>query len=267
MLEFFFLSSLLLSGDSEPWEFAIIGDTQARPKVFINALAEIKKHNVKFVIHLGDMAYCGSKSLWRGQKKSIDKINIPFYYVIGNHELLPCRYDHEPTRDQWRDFWKGGYGTTFETFTYRNLKFIILDSAGIFTSDIMLSQLNLALSDTGNKSTFIFTHKPLPYPENFKIYYGEGGKRWHRLYDMSGLYFFPSNKRLWNTVYKYRDSIRAIFHGHYHAYREYTYKKIKNYCSGGGGGSLETKDDYYHFLLVKNWQGYTEISVIKIYNR
>lgn len=264
MLYIAVLISVIAIEGPDPWTFAIIGDTQANPWVFKNALEDIKKRKIEFVIHLGDMAYCGSRFLWRRQKKLIDQSGLKFYYVIGNHEMLLCNTYRTPTREDWRDFWKYGWGTTFEEFRYKGRKFILLDSSTSTTPESHLYRLKLSLSGESYKSTFIFTHKPLPYPKNFTITHGKENRQKHSLHDMSGLYPFSTNKTLWNILYRHNSYIRYVFHGHYHAYRQYENKKITSYCSGGGGGRLEKKNDFYHFLLVKNWIGNTTVEVIKI---
>ena len=77
-------------------------------------------------------------------------------------------------------------------------------------------------------------------------------------------YVFSTNRKLWKVFYKNRHKILGIFHGHYHAFRRYSLYGVKAICSGGGGGPLEKKSDFYHYLVAKIYKGRLLVDVKKL---
>ncbi len=246
------------------WEFSIIGDTQINKPVMLKAIHSMNKKKLSFAIHLGDMDYVGKPSLWRNSMNLILKSKIPWFYLIGNHELYtynPISYC--PNKKKWIKFWYG-YGDTFRVFFHRLKKFILLDSSTKYISRGHLNKLRQALSTAKDKSVFLFTHKPLPYYKNFKVRFGPKKKHYVWYSYLAGMVYRWRNIKLWKIIHKYKKKILSVFHGHDHSFRKYSLDGITVFSSGGGGGRLETKLDYYHYLIVKvNNYGYS-VKVVKI---
>lgn len=232
------------------WSFAVIGDTQSRPRILKRAVRDVNNKNIRFTVHLGDLSYCSSKWLWKKSRKEIRKCKTPWFYVLGNHELYSCSIPvtyHK--RKKWVNFWYS-FGSTMRVFKFLGKKFILLDSATAFVPRGQIARLKLILNRSSNKSVFIFTHRPLPYPKKFKVRYSKNRLYWHTYKVMGGMWYAYRNKNLWKVLKNNKSKILAVFHGHYHAYRKYRLNGITVYCSGGGGGTLETSRDYYHYLKV-----------------
>lgn len=248
---------------NKSWNFAVIGDTQANKYIMVRAIKNMNKHKFDLVVHVGDMDAYGDPRRWRKSMSYILKSKCPWFYVIGNHELYsnnPFRYF--PTKRKWVRFWYG-WGDTFRVFSHRRKKFILIDSSSSFMPNSHHKRLERALKRAKNKSVFLFTHKPLPYYKNFKIYY-DNGKRYVRYRWMCGLPYKWSNITLWKIIKRHKNKIIAVFHGHDHSYRKYSIEGIQVYCSGGGGGKLETKYDYYHYLNISVDKNGYSVKIIKL---
>lgn len=263
--------SMLISGIFTPykvgadnWRFAVIGDTQINKHIMCKAIKSMNKRKLAFTVHIGDMDYVGDPALWRRSMSYVIKAKVPWFYAIGNHELYsnnPTRY--WPTKRRWVRFWYG-WGDTFRVFHHRHKKFVIIDSSSSFMPNSHHKRLENALKTAKNKSVFLFTHKPLPYYKNFKVYFGPNKLHYVWYSYMAGMKYKWSNIALWRIVKKYKNKILAVFHGHDHSFRKYSLDGIQVFCSGGGGGRLETKHDYYHYLeVLVNNHGYA-VKVVKL---
>lgn len=251
----------------KPFSFAVIGDTQIHPHIFKKATNSIKKHKPNFVVHLGDLWWCSSYYWWKNYRKLIRKTKLDWEYVIGNHELVHCNpFMKTPTRYKWKNFWrrKKYRHSTLKIFDRFGYRFILMDSSTNHTPWRHIPRIARALKSAKDKRVFLFSHKPLPYNKPLKLYYGPNRKHWHWYWVMSGLGWYGRNKALWRTIYKYRNKIKYFFHGHYHAFRKYSLSGINAFCTGGGGGRLETKYDYYHYLIVKVRNGNASVKVIRL---
>ena len=250
---------------SKSFSFAVIGDTQARAYITTRAVKSMNSYGarIKFIMHLGDIDWAGYRYLWDRSAKQFRKADAPWYFAIGNHELYSYIPHSYSTRKDWLDYWYG-YGDTFRVYTHYGKIFVIIDTASSYLPQGHLLRLKRILKKAKNKSVFIFSHKPLPYPNNIIIKYGRRNRYKHRYKDMDGFKYKGKNKLLWQTLNKYKDKLLGVFHGHYHAFRDYTLDGIRVFCSGGGGGTVETKRDFYHYLLVTVTGNKYEIKVVRL---
>jgi predicted phosphodiesterase len=249
-------------------KFSVIGDTQSRYAVYRRAIPKFNSNGAKFLVHLGDQSTWGGNRWYRKFKRRSRNLKIPMHLVIGNHELATYPvYKLKLWRKKvWRKFW--GYKKTYyyfdkthDKYTYR---FIILDTS---TSLIPRGQAqwlkNILQSLPANGYAIIFAHRPIPVYRKFIPRNIENLGCLHRIRNMGRisrcyntyramvpLVYRNRNRALWNTIYKNRDYILGIFHGHYHAFRYYKIAGIQSFCSGGGGGTLESRYDFYHYLNV-----------------
>jgi hypothetical protein len=239
----------------KPWTFAVIGDTQTRDKVMRWAMSGIKRHNITYGLHLGDMHWCGSMKYWRWKRRILVKSSARWLLAIGNHARVPCRgakwKSWWTVRKLWTYFWHKNRGDTMRIHDVRGWRFIALDTASSIIPRGHVKRLQLALQ-TATGPVVLTMHKPLPIPyrmwRSTKVRYGQ---QWTRYSRMDPLYYghHRRNRALWKTVLKYKNKIAALFNGHFHAYAEYKLVGIPGYVSGGGGGSLQRKS-FYHWLAV-----------------
>jgi len=249
----------------DSFNFAVIGDTQDRKHIMKKASLSMRKQDLSLGVHLGDIDYCGSLYKWKKSKSLMRLSGLPWYITIGNHELyasaIPISGFYGKRR--WSRYWWRD-DTTFHTVDHLGKRFIFIDSASFYYPKGENERLASALETSKDKSVFIITHKPLPYHTNIKIRFGENKLRWHSYKTMEGSWYAGRNRDIWNTIKKYQNKILAVFHGHYHAFRAYTLDGIKVYCSGGGGGTLETNDDFYHYLIIGVRGNNFYVKVIKL---
>lgn len=250
------LLSVVLSVVNTPidsFSFSVIGDTQARKHLMTKAAKDMADRKVSFVTHVGDVDYCGGDKFWRRSKTIMDLSGLKWYMTIGNHSLYNCygnKTIYRYTKQHWSRFWWGD-NSTFHSFDFGDKKFVFLDSSTYYYPMETINSLESVLESAKDKSVFIFTHKPIAYDKPLKIYYGSNLQFWHPYYTMGGVWYGQQNKSVWHTLKRQSKKVLAIFHGHYHAYRSYTLDGIPVYCSGGGGGTLETSHDFYNYLFVE----------------
>ncbi len=71
--------------------------------------------SMAFGIFLGDIVIASTKAEWDTIDKDIDKLGLPVYFAIGNHD------------NKNRKLFVSRYGETYYSFSYQNDFFIILD--------------------------------------------------------------------------------------------------------------------------------------------
>ncbi len=244
------------------WSFAVIGDSQANPRILLRAAADIKKRKPEFVVHVGDMGYCGSYKFWRKHRRIMRSTGVPWRLSLGNHELYQCdpklsRY----SKKRWVRFWYNDGGTAYRAFTHRGVKFVLLDTANVWTSPAQATFLKRHLR--GARSAFLFGHRPLPYPSNPKLIFDKG-RRWVWYRYMGPARHGWGGFGLWRTVYRNRARIKAYFHGHHHSRLSYRLSGLQVHCTGGGGGHLETTKDTFHYLMVTITGGNYSVKTIPL---
>jgi len=240
--------SILTLTPTPTWNFAVIGDTQANPRIFDRAIADIKKRRPDFAVHLGDMGYCGSYNFWNRHRRLMKASGVPWKVVLGNHELYQCdpnlsRY----SKARWLRYWYNDGGAAYRSFTHKGIRFLLLDTANVWTP--LAQNLFLRKYLSSSNTVFMFGHRPLPYPHNPKFTFA-GGKRWVWYRYMGPSRHGWAGIQMWKLIYRYRSKIKAYFHGHHHSRIDYKLNGVNVHCTAGGGGNLETSKDIFHYLMV-----------------
>lgn len=157
---------------------------------------ELRQSDVAFVLHLGDIVDNGTESEYPTYLETRNSVGKPVYEIPGNHdpEHLFEKYISE-TSDRCVD--------------HESLRFILLNNARFgehdgFLTDSQLDWLEIQCRDgADNKlALFICMHIPAHY----------------NIHPDRGWYIKPDKgqTRFYNIVDRYRDSLRGIFHGHFH---------------------------------------------------
>jgi len=169
-----------VSGRANPWthldinnnpdnfQFAIVADRTggARPGIFEDAVAKLNLLAPEFVMSIGDLieGYTEDRDelneQWEEFDGIVNKLRMPFFYVVGNHDI---------TNDAMVKNWNRHFGRTYYHFVYRNVLFLCLDSEDPprgheFSnfSDAQLKYFKNALKDnTDVRWTLLFLHKPM----------------------------------------------------------------------------------------------------------
>ena len=113
--------------DSTHFSFAIISDLTGgeREGVFEKAIVNLNYINPKFTMSVGDLIEGGTRDFkiiedqWFSFNKRLKKLDSPFFYVGGNHDL---------SSNEMKDFWEKNIGPTYYHFLYKDVLFLILNS-------------------------------------------------------------------------------------------------------------------------------------------
>jgi hypothetical protein len=110
-----------------PLGFTLIGDNTAyaRPGVFDQAMTQVSWLRPDFALTVGDVieGYSDDRGLierqWDVAERSIAKLNCPFVYCAGNHDL-----NNPATVDAWL----ARRGPTYFSFSYKRALFVVLNT-------------------------------------------------------------------------------------------------------------------------------------------
>ena len=175
-----------LNQDSDTITFAFIGDTQRfydESYDFVNAVN--RNHEVEFVIISGDLTDFGLDEEFSGMLKIFDHLHVPFFTVIGNHDLI---YNGEEVYEEM-------FGELDYSFLYKNIKFVLLNTNSrefAFNGDVPnLNWLNSQLADTTNYTNAVVIGHVPPGHDDFdadlEFPYANTLSRWNKtLLSMNG---------------------------------------------------------------------------------
>jgi len=171
-----------------PFKIVLISDTHNFYDPFITQVNYINTlKDIDFVIHLGDFTTGSLNKEFNWYSTIINRLDIPFFTVIGNHDCLAngC------------SIYKNMFGPSDYIFTYKNVKFILFDDV-IWEKNCQdpdFEWLDDALKNDDNYTHIIpFSHIP-PWDGQFS--YG--------------------NEIVFNTLME-RNKINLSVHGHKHRF-------------------------------------------------
>ena len=109
------------------FQFALIGDNTggAYPGVFDAAMTKLNLIQPEFVLSVGDLieGYSNNPQAltaeWDEIDASVDKLDMPFFYVVGNHDI------GDPASV---DVWRERLGRTYYHFVYKDVLFLCMDT-------------------------------------------------------------------------------------------------------------------------------------------
>ena len=154
---------LRLNNAAEQFQFAVVTDRTGghRAKVFSRAMAQINLLQPEFVVSVGDLieGYTLNKERFRAEWDEFDgytrRLEMPFFYVPGNHDL---------TNKALVEEWGGRYGRKYYHFVYRGVLFLAINSedpSGT-VSGAQVEYFRKVLDENrGVRWTMAFLHKPL----------------------------------------------------------------------------------------------------------
>jgi 3',5'-cyclic AMP phosphodiesterase CpdA len=223
------VTHLKLNNDPAAFQFAIISDRTGghRAKVFGRAVEQLNLLQPEFVVSVGDLieGYTDNRERltreWREFQGYVAKLQMPFFYVPGNHDIA--------SKFQ-RRVWTERFGRTYFEFVYRDVLFLILDSEDPpgddfgRLSDDQLAWLKKVLADNKEvRWTLVFIHKPM--------------------------WATPKIHPSWDEVEKLLAGRRhTVFAGHVHRYQKDTRNGANYYMlATTGGGSMLRGVEYGEF--------------------
>jgi predicted phosphodiesterase len=158
-------TNLEFNANSNDFQFAIVSDRTGghREKVFARAVEQLNLLQPEFVLSVGDLIEGYTKDEdqiakeWREFQSFTAKLQMPFFYVPGNHDI---------TNPTMAKAWQERFGRHYYHFVYKNVLFLILCSDDPpQTSSISNQQIEYArrvLAENQNvRWTIVAMHKPL----------------------------------------------------------------------------------------------------------
>jgi hypothetical protein len=208
------------------FQFAIVSDRTGghRARIFSQAVEKLNLLQPEFVICVGDLieGYTTDRSRlareWREFQGYASKLQMPFFYVPGNHDLA---------NKVQQEVWKDRFGRTYYEFLYRDVLFVVLDSEAPPVADYgrldgeQLAWLKKVLADNKEERwTLVFLHKPM----------------WDA----------PKVDPSWREVEKLLAGRRhTVFAGHIHVYRKYARNGANYYTLATTGGASRIRGVQY----------------------
>jgi len=121
------VTHLRLNNEPNDFQFAIVSDRTGghRAKIFSRAVEQLNLLQPEFVISVGDLieGYTDNSERltreWREFQEYVSRLQMPFFYVPGNHDIANLVQDQ---------LWKEKFGRRYYDFLYRNVLFLILNS-------------------------------------------------------------------------------------------------------------------------------------------
>jgi hypothetical protein len=233
-------SHLRLNNDPAEFQFAIISDRTGghRPKIFSRAVEQLNLMQPEFVVSVGDLieGYGEEKDRgrveeeWREFQSYVNKLQMPFFYVPGNHDM---------SNPFMARMWQEKFGRAYYHFVYRNVLFLLLNAdehpdnkkKGTFISPAQIEHFRKVLAENKNVHwTIVAIHKPL-------WAYGDAeSSNWPEF-----------EKLLLDRPY-------TVFAGHVHRYQKFV-RHGRNYyqlATTGGGSKVRGPryGEFDHFVWV-----------------
>ncbi len=213
-------SNLEVKNSPQNFQFAIVTDRTGghRPGVFPMAIQKLNLLQPEFVVSVGDLieGYTDDREQiareWAEFNGFIDSLQVPFFYVPGNHD-----YINEVMAEEW----KKRFGKDYYHFVYQDVLFLCLNSeermrgAGRgYIDEPQLQYIRQTLAENQEvKWTLVFVHQPL----------------WDQ-----------EDAGLWSEVEAaLRDRPHTVFAGHRHRYVKYERNDQRYFVlatTGGGSG-------------------------------
>jgi len=229
-------TNLRLNDAPETFHFLVVSDRTGghRARIFSQAVDSINLLQPTFVVSVGDLieGYSKDKARVEGEWKEFQsytsKLQMPFFYVPGNHDV---------TNSLQKDIWKDRFGRTFYHFMYKDVLCLAVNSDEPFADkeDGKLGQEQIeyfqkVLKDNPNpRWIFVFVHKPM----------------WtHANLDTNG--WLDLEKALNGRNY-------TVFAGHIHRYQKFVRQKMNYYQLATTGGSSRMRGMRYGEFDHVSW--------------
>lgn len=167
--------------DPQEFHFAVVPDRTGgeRTGFFGEAIKALNLLRPEFVMSVGDLIQGGSATReardlqWVELEGFIARLEMPFFYVVGNHDIWTGINGMTRARRESIELWQERHGTnTYYNFTYKGCHFVCLDSMDVHNyfpprEPLSQRQLDWAAGEIERHAdarwTFIFMHKPLDW--------------------------------------------------------------------------------------------------------
>ncbi len=220
-----------------PFQFAVLGDSRDGEKVYAYLIKRILERKPDFIIHLGDMVPSPRETEWQAFFEASKPITLPFFPVVGNHDVSVGSSGDEAYRNQFQL----PEGKTYYAFRAGEVLFVVLDSekGRCRISKEQRSWLEGVLSSSKEKFKLAFIHRPL-FPPLDSLKAGRALDK------------YPVDRDNLHGLFL-RNRVKAVFEADDHRYDRREEDGILYLISGGGGAPLYTtqkRGGYFHYVWV-----------------
>ena len=157
---------LKMNNDPDNFQFAIFADRTGkyRPPVFSDAIRKTNHLQPEFVICVGDLVQGKEEDAdvliaqWDELDAEVEKLEMPFFYVTGNHDL---------TSDDAVEIYKQRRGRSYYHFLYKDVLFLCMNSedmpgkSGGLGDEQIDYFADVLQNNAKTRWTCVFVHKPL----------------------------------------------------------------------------------------------------------
>lgn len=189
--------------------FAVISDIHSDYQNLEKVLEKIKNDKMDFVIVAGDLTTVGSLSEFKKVKEILDKSDLTYYAIPGNHDY----YGKIKLANPYKEV----FGLNYESFQINKIRFILIDNAGSFDTT-QSNWVDSQIADCPKLYCLVFAHMPLNH-EYLKHIMGEDNS------DIEGQADLLVKKLVEFKVQK-------LYAGHVHYLSDYELEGLKTYTDG-----------------------------------
>lgn len=205
--------------DPNNFQFAIVTDRTGghRPGIFEDAIVKLNLLQPEFVMSIGDLIEGEAteplvEREWDEFTGFIDNLQMPFFYVPGNHDIK---------NNMMAKIWERRFGRAYHHFVYKDVLFLCVNSEDpkFHISEDQIAYFKKALADNPNvRWTLAFLHRP---------FWGHSQQE-----------IEESNWDDFETILQGRKY--TVFAGHWHDYIKYVRNDMKHFvlATTGGGSRL-----------------------------
>jgi 3',5'-cyclic AMP phosphodiesterase CpdA len=235
-------TSLKLNNSPDTFHFAVVSDRTGghRARIFSQAIEQLNMLQPAFVVSVGDLIEGYTKEpaalaeQWKELQGYVHKLQMPFFYVPGNHDVANAVEAKE---------WEARFGRRYYHFLYKDVLFLILctDDPYEHGSEGRMSKEQAAWADKVLKEnakarwTIVALHKPIWTQKNL---------------EKSG--WLDIEKALAGRSY-------TVFAGHIHRYQKFTRNGMSYYQLATTGGVSKMRGlaygEFDHIAWVTMKQG------------
>ncbi|MEC5165464.1 putative phosphodiesterase [Flavobacterium sp. PL11] len=153
-----------LNSGNDILRFAIVSDRTGGMEtgIFDKAVDKLNLMQPEFVISVGDLidGYTEDPKIWNAQWDEFDaminRLEMPFYYVPGNHDV---------SNESLTEVWRKRHGRDYYSFIYKEVLFIALNTDEIKDGGMSDTQVDYVINTLKDnqqvKWTLFFMHRPL----------------------------------------------------------------------------------------------------------